>query len=851
MSKYFFLLLIFLSAFDHGSLLRAQTPQALSSADILLGLKKLNVLGSVLYVAAHPDDENTRLLAYFSKEKLYRTGYLSLTRGDGGQNLIGNEQGIELGLIRTQELLAARRIDGAEQFFTRAYDFGFSKSTEEALKTWNKEKILSDVVWVIRKFQPDIILTRFPQDARAGHGHHSASAVLAVEAFTVAADPSRFPEQLKYVKPWQAKRIMWNAGFGGGNQDSLFRLEVGMFNPVLGKSYGEIASESRSQHKSQGFGIARQRGSLTESFSLWKGDAPKKDLMEGIDQSWNRIEGGERIQEKINTLISGFSLFAPGKSVRGLVDLYQSIRELPAGYWKDQKLKEVASLIEACSGLWLEATTNDAMAVQTTAMNVNFFVNNRNGNAVSLKRIRMENYDTSFNSVLETNKNFTVNKSFYISENTPVTQPYWLRHEMDGGSFSVNDQLLIGNPDVEPSYTAIFTLNIEGQDFEIRKPVRYKYTDPVKGEVYQPVIVIPPVLVKPDKNMLLVYNSDAKNLHLTVQGFKNVPRPLANLQLPGGWQAKLQSMKSIDTLARGAEVDFLYTISPVTTLRKGSNGSSVSGKSSAPKNMVAGKPGKESVAASVEVNGKQYSSLLRSISYDHIPDVTYFRTPVVNMVSLDLKTVGKRIGYIEGAGDYVLNALQQMGYEVKLLSDNDLANGDLSGFDAIITGVRAYNTRESLSTYYSRLMQYVEQGGNLIVQYNTSTQIGPLKAKIGPYPFSISRTRVTDENAQVKILKPTHQVLNYPNKITAADFENWVQERSIYHAEKWDSIHYETIFAMHDPNEKDDRGSLIMAKYGKGVFVYTGLVFYRELPAGVPGAYRLLANLIALNKKRA
>src|SRR5687768_1984537 len=326
----------------------AQTPASWSSSDILLGLKKLNVLGSVLYVAAHPDDENTRLLTFFAKDKLYRTGYLSITRGDGGQNLIGNEQGIELGLIRTQELLAARRIDGAEQFFTRAYDFGFSKSTDEALRIWNKEKILSDVVWVIRKFQPDVIITRFPQDNRAGHGHHSASAVLAVEAFTVAADPTRFPEQLKHVKPWQAKRVLWNAGFGGGNITEQFKMEVGGFNPLLGKSNGEIASESRSQHKSQGFGVARQRGASTESFALWKGDLPKEDLLEGVTTTWRRT-GTEQVAQQVENIIANFSMTAPGNSVKSLVALYRSVNALPQGYWKEQKLREIVQLIEACS----------------------------------------------------------------------------------------------------------------------------------------------------------------------------------------------------------------------------------------------------------------------------------------------------------------------------------------------------------------------------------------------------------------------------------------------------------------------------------------------------------------------
>src|SRR5215510_11431605 len=315
----------------------AQSPQTWTSADIYLAIRKLNVLGSVLYLAAHPDDENTRLIAYLSKDKLYRTGYLSLTRGDGGQNLIGDEQGIELGLIRTQELLAARRVDGGEQFFTRAFDSGYSKSPEETFTKWDKEKILSDVVWVIRKFQPDVIITRFPTTGEGGHGHHTASAILANEAFTAAADPNRFPEQLKWVKPWKAKRIMWNSfNFGGTNLTSndQFKFDVGGYNPLLGKSYGEIAAISRSNHKSQGFGASASRGEAFDYFKTTGGPTPVNDLMDDVDLTWKKVEGGEAISKQIDKLATSFDLLHPENSVKGLVELHQAINKLPEGYWK-------------------------------------------------------------------------------------------------------------------------------------------------------------------------------------------------------------------------------------------------------------------------------------------------------------------------------------------------------------------------------------------------------------------------------------------------------------------------------------------------------------------------------------
>jgi LmbE family N-acetylglucosaminyl deacetylase len=808
----------------------AQTPQPLSSSEILLGLKKLNVLGSVLYVGAHPDDENTRLLAYLAKEKLYRTGYLSLTRGDGGQNLIGVDQGIELGLIRTQELLAARRIDGAEQFFSRAYDFGFSKSTDEALQKWGRDKILSDVVWVIRKFRPDIIITRFPQDARAGHGHHSASALLSVEAFTAAADPTKFPEQLKYVKPWQAKRVLWNTfNFGGGNTTSneQFKTDVGVFNPVLGKSYGEIAAESRSQHKSQGFGVARQRGAALEYFSTWKGDAPQNDLMDGVISSWARVHGGEAIQQKIDDIINSYSLFYPGKSVKALVELYGMINALDNDYWKEQKLKELQNLIEASTGLFADATTIDAQVVQTDSMRINFFLNNRNGNNIQLKKISLDKFDTTLTVNLATNQNFVLNKAVFVSPDAPLSQPYWLKNEMKEGYFDINDQQLIGNADNAPAYAARFLLNIEGRDFEITKAVKQKYTDPVKGELYQPLVVVPPVVITPGKGLLLSAAPEQQTLRLTVRAMKDITRPHVKITASKGWQAESVNYISADTLRKGQEMDVDVALKPIVKERVN---------------------GKQPLLASVEYKKEWYASLIKTIHYDHIPNLNYFRVPVVNVLTLDLKTVGKKVGYIEGAGDFIPAALQLMGYDVTVLSDNDLANTNLAQYDAIITGVRAYNIKASLNTYYNKLMKYVENGGNLIVQYNTANQAVATR-KIGPYPFSISSRRVTDENAEMKVLKPEHQALNYPNKITPGDFEGWVQERSIYHASAWDS-RYETIFGMHDPGENDDEGGLLVTKYGKGSFAYTGLVFFRQLPAGVPGAYRLLANLIALNKKK-
>lgn len=808
----------------------AQAPQSWTSAEMYQALKKLNVLGSVLYIAAHPDDENTRLIAYLSKDKLYRTGYLSLTRGDGGQNLIGDEQGIELGLIRTQELLAARRIDGGEQFFTRAFDFGYSKNPEETFTKWDKEKILSDVVWVIRKFQPDIIINRFPVTGEGGHGHHTASGILANEAYAAAADPTRFPEQLKYVSVWQAKRVLWNTfNFGGNNttREDQYKVDVGGYNPLLGKSYGEIAAESRSQHKSQGFGVPAGRGEALEYFKATKGDQPVNDLMDGIDITWKRVPGGEPIQKMVDELSASFDFLHPERSVEGLVKLYKAINGLADGYWKTRKLSEVQKLVEQCSGLFLDVTTSEQFAVQTDSLRINFSFNNRLGTDAVLQKIVVDNLDSGLLKPLERNKNLVFSKTIYIPADKKITQPYWLAKKMEEGYYNVTDQQSIGQPDVDPAFYANVTIKISGELFAFTRPVRYKFTDPVRGELYQPVTVLPPALISPDSKIKISNDNNTFSGVLNItgkkKGFSTFLNDVGREQLDN---VKVQY--SPDKLVfdeKNKTIPVLYSV-------------------------TANRDNDYYFAMDADNGMKDVLHVgMKEVKYDHIPYISYFTMATVANKKLDLKTYNKKIGYIVGAGDKVPEALEQMGYEVTLLTSKELSKNGLDKYDAIITGVRTYNTHDWMNNHYDKLMKYVSEGGNLIVQYNTSNQIGPVRAKIGPYNFDITRNRVTDENAKVTLLKPEHPVFNFPNKITDEDFKGWIQERSIYHASDT-SGKYEKLIGMNDPREKSDDGSLIVTKYGKGWFTYTGIVFFRELPAGVPGAYRLLANIIALNKKK-
>ena len=821
----------------------SQPPKTYTSSDILLQLKKLNVLGSVLYIAAHPDDENTRLLAYLANGKLYRTGYLSLTRGDGGQNLIGDEQGVDLGLIRTQELLSARRIDGAEQFFSRAFDFGFSKSPEEALRIWGHDKILSDAVWVIRKFRPDVIITRFPTTGEGGHGHHTASAILAGEAFDAAADPARFPEQLTHgVSVWQAKRLLWNTfNFGNTNtqDDSQFKLDCGDYNPVLGKSYGEIAALSRSQHKSQGFGVAAQRGTVIEYFKTIKGSPPERDLMDGINCTWDRLLwGGQLISRPArednaanlaDSIYKKFSPEHPEIMVEPLVRLYKKIMSVQDVYWREQKLSEVKKIITNCAGLFMEATASIPFAVPGDSIKINLVVNNRLGANIINADARLENDFIVFDQ-LKKNTNAIKTYSLYVKPSTRLTQPYWLEEPMEKGSFTVSDQEQIGKGESDP-ISVVFSMMIEGTEFEFDRPIRYKFTDPVKGELYQPLNIIPVAEVKLDRDLYLLQKNGSLAASLRITPNISI---IEKVSITGTVPDKRGAGAQLRKFSQEIFVKDQSTVYPLTISNQDldKNQSSITG----------------SIIETANAN-RVNDTYRRVISYDHIPTIVYQKKARSKVVYLDLKTVGNLVGYIPGAGDKIPEALEQMGYKVVLLKESDLVAERLKQFDAIITGVRAYNIHDWLNNSYDALMQYVREGGVLFVQYNTNNSLGPVKSRIGPWLFSISNKRITDEDAKVKFLLPDHKALNFPNKITDADFEGWIQERSIYHAENADS-NYKKVLSMYDPGEKEHDGSLIIADYGKGRFVYTGLVFFRELPAGVPGAYRLFANLIANDRGR-
>jgi len=840
----------------HCSLLTAhvQAPKTYTSSDILLGLKKLDVVGSVMYIAAHPDDENTRLLAYLANGRLLETSYLSCTRGDGGQDLIGPELREQLGVIRTQELLAARRIDGAHQYFTRANDFGFSKTSAETFTIWNKEQVLSDMVWVIRQRRPDVLITRFPPDPRAGHGHHQASAILAAEAFDDAGDPKRFPEQLKYVQVWQPKRLLWNTGSyfvkPGESMAGYLTLDAGGYNPLLGQSYGEIAAHSRSQHRSQGFGAAAQRGEALEYFQPVKGAPATKDLFDGIDQTWNRVPGGAAIGKMVDEVIRTYDAADPSASVAGLLKVHSQLQgSAKADFWHLEKMLEVEALLQACLGLHIEAIAPTAAIATGQTATVTVEAVNQGVAPVTVRQVWAEGFgrDTLVAKELRAGQTLRVTLRLPVSKQVPPSQPYWLREPGTIGMYTVPAELplvqadlavrktskpetwltvdrqhLIGRPENPPSPNVTLEVTLQGTPIYLTVPVQYKHTDPVLGELYQPLAVVPPVLVNiPAARAYVFADQQPKQVPVTLRaGQAGVAGSLA-LQLPAGWQAEPATV-AFSLPNKDDEQTINFTLRPLA-------GAAV---------------GKAELRAVATVGGQAYSRGIQTIAYPHIPTQTLFPEATAPLVRLNVARGHTRtIGYLMGAGDEVPEALRQLGYAVTLLDPaTDLTAERLARYDAVVLGVRAYNVLDRLKTQQPELLKYVENGGTMLVQYVVNR--GTVLPQIGPYPLTLSADRVTVENTPVTFLQPNAPVLNVPNKLTAADFaQGWVQEQGLYYPSAWDA-HYQPVVASHDPGETDKQSAILVAPYGKGRYIYTGLSLFRELPAGVPGAFRILANLV-------
>ncbi|MFE8424115.1 PIG-L family deacetylase [Tenacibaculum sp. ZH5_bin.1] len=809
----------------------AQKPQKLTSNQIYEKVQKLNFLGSALYIAAHPDDENTRLIAYLSNHEKARTGYLSLTRGDGGQNLIGPEMRELLGVIRTQELLAARNVDGGEQRFSRANDFGYSKHPDETLKIWDKDKVLADVVWAIRTFKPDVIINRFNhRTPGTTHGHHTSSAMLSVEAFDLANDKSKYPEQLKYTDTWRPNRLFFNTSwwfygseeaFEKADKSNMLSFDIGTYYPLKGLSNNEVAAIASSQHLCQGFGRLTTRGSQTEYVEFLKGEFPKdkKDIFSGINTTWNRVDGGGEIGDILYDVEQNFDFVNPSKHLPDLLKAYKKVRQLKNTHWRTIKTKELNEIIKACAGLYLEASAESSSSIPSSTINVNFEALNRSFISMELSSITIlpegKNIKKELDLAPNSKQNFK--SKINITKDVSYSSPYWLATQWDLGMYKVNDQKLIGNPESLRPIQIQYNIIIEDQPIAFTIPVVHRYAKRDKGEIYEPFEVLPKVTTKL-LNKVLVFSSE-KSQKVTVEirsGAKNT-NGIVTLKAPKGWKVTPNEAKfSIDQKGDIQLIDFM-----VTPTQNESEGV---------------------LKAIAKVEGKSYDKELIEINYSHIPKQSVLLPSQAKVVRMDIKKNGTRIGYIQGSGDAIPESLQQIGYEVTELNVNEI-NGNLEQFDAVVVGIRAYNTIKELQFKQKYLLEYVKNGGNLIVQYNTNRGVDVQ----APYELQLSRDRVTDEHSKVTLLAKEHSILNYPNKITEADFDGWVQERGLYFPNKW-SKEYTSILSMYDKGESVKKGSLLVAKYGKGNYIYTGLSFFRELPAGVSGAYKLFANLLSVKE---
>ena len=829
MRKLYFCLILLLSFFFQ--IVTAQQPQKPNAVEIYNQIQKLNFLGSVLYIAAHPDDENTRLLSYLSNEKMARTGYLSLTRGDGGQNLIGPELRELLGVIRTQELIEARKIDGGEQFFSRANDFGFSKNPDETLAIWDKDAVLSDVVYIIRKFQPDVIINRF--DARSPgttHGHHTSSALLSLEAFDIVNSPGSYPEQLKLVATWQPKRVFFNTSwwfygskekFEKADKSNLIQLNTGVYYPSIGKSNQEIAALSRSRHQSQGFGSTGTRGEDQEYLEFLKGSSlqNQSNLFDGIDTSWNRVPNGKPIGDLLTEILKKYDFKNPSASIPDLVKAYSLVETLQEDHWKPIKLEEIKKVIAACSGLYLEAIADAQEVTNGSTLKVTLEAINRS--ALSMRWNSIATFPESsstFQSVSLANNVVQYSDVSLIIKDLNYTQPYWLKDKGTVGMYRVEDQNNIGVPDIIREAKVTFNITINNVMIPFQRMIAFKYNDDVKGEVYKPLDIVPKVTTSIQDKVLIFNGNQSKNIAVKIQAGQDTVSGVLKLITDDNWKVTPQSIP-FSLTKKGAEQTVFFQIT-------------------APK-----KAGESIVKSIAIVDSVSYDKEPFTINYEHISKQQVLKPSEAKLIQLSIKTGQEKIAYIMGAGDEVPKSLRQMGYAVTLLKPEEITLENLKFFNVVITGIRAYNTVQALAFKQTILFDFVKEGHNMIVQYNTMDDF--VTPNFAPYPLKISKDRVTDENAAVTFLEPNHPILNQPNTITPKDFEGWKQEQGLYYPNEWDKA-FTPVLASNDKGETPKKGALLVAKLGKGNYIYTGLSFFRELPEGVSGAYRLMANLISL-----
>ncbi|OHX65380.1 PIG-L family deacetylase [Flammeovirga pacifica] len=822
------LFLILLNAICFGQ--TPKTSQQENVSNILQEINHLNTLGAVMYFAAHPDDENQRVIAFFARAKGYETAYTSLTRGDGGQNLIGTEIREELGILRSQELIEARKVDGGQQMFSRANDFGYSKNPQETLSVWDKDQVLADAVWNIRRFRPDIIITRFsPNRGGRTHGHHTTSAIIALEAYKIAGDSTKYPEQLKYVSPWQPKRIMWNTnswffrGKGESFDASQFvSLETGDYIPVLGKNVGEIAMAARSKHRCQGFGAALQRGENKEYFELLDGAQMSTSPMEGVDTSWKRVDNASKVESLIKELQDNFTPSNPSASINQLIKIKKELQLLDQNdYWVIKKSKKIDQLILQCSGIFFEALVTDAQVAQGDSLKIELRTINRSKQDIKLTHVKVGQLkEEALSTDLTYNKNIKTNIKVSIPSDYPVSQPYWLAQKASKGMYRVDNQKMIGQPENNYAIPVEAELLIGGIKIKQTLNIWQKKINPALGEVYIPLGIVPPATIDIDQNTLIFGDQATKKVKVSFTAKTDQVKGKVNYNLPKGWKIETKASLEVDLEKRGDKTEIEFIVTPSK------------------------KEGDEIFNIYLTTDKEQkIDKGLNIIDYEHISRQYYFVDANIKLIRLNIDRGNvQSVAYVMGAGDVVPQALITAGYQVNILDHDHITKDHLKNYDAVVIGIRAYNVLENMRYLQPILMDYVYDGGSVIVQYNTSHR---LKTKqIGPYKeLKLSRDRITVEESKVEILAKKHPLMVYPNKINQNDFDGWVQERGLYFPNEWGE-EYTPILRMQDPNEDPVDGALLVADYGQGAFIYSGISWFRELPAGVSGAYRIFANML-------
>ncbi|MGA0044711.1 MAG: PIG-L family deacetylase [Candidatus Kapaibacteriota bacterium] len=784
-----------------GVALHAQQLQPQMSSVLYGDLQRLQSLTSVLYVAAHPDDENTRLLSWLARGKHVRTAYLSLTRGDGGQNIIGGELGSALGLIRTHELLAARRLDGAEQYFTRALDFGFSKTARETFTHWDSAQLVRDIIHVMERFRPDVMICRFPASRMAGHGQHEASAILAQAA--VASCPS-------HLRP---HRLLFNAyRFGDRStiKESQFALQVGQYDPLIGMGYGELAGRSRSLHKSQGAGTPSTPGTQPEYFETWYGEPPTTSLFNGIDTTWNRIDRPD-IGRAIQVVIDNFWTTDPQNHLPALLRIRSMIATINNPFWRALKLSEVESVITSAMGLTVDASVSTPMVLPGDSVAVTLRVVARAPN-VRLMKVDLPQVSTADVVVLGNDQLVTRSYQIQIPQTTPTTNPYWLQKDPEGGLFALENEDLLGEPTTPPELQCTVHLDVDGAPLLVTVPLSYKHLDPLKGDVIEELRVIPDVSIEPTTTLVVVNNGQG-TIGIRLRAYRDISNATLSVRSSRG-----EPLTTV-TFSMAANTDTLLSV-PIQTQQS------------------------DDVDVLVTHAQHTFQHCVRVMQYDHLPTLQYLEPARLRVVAEPLRVTARRIAFVEGAGEATADVLRTMGVRVDVVSTDQLLNTQqlLDTYDAVLVGIRALNTRTDMTYVMPALMQYVEQGGTLVMQYNTT---GNLKTtEIGPFPMKITRNRVTEENATVTLRDPDHILMTTPNRIEPDDFSGWVQERGLYFTGDHDE-RYQRLLSMNDAGEDAQEGSLVYASYGKGHYVYCALSLFRNVPAGVPGALKLLANMMS------